>query len=309
MEGLVKSIVKVICILAFVAVLLFVGNVMVIASHIQNATNVYCAYAFYAALLVLLIIFVVIPIVKLLRMPSIMELSKVEDGDTVEKVQKIALNLAANYPATNEEEEKEGQTFAETVKGLGLTAKNELMQCVNNEIEKRFNNIDSKIKKYGKHVFIMTAISQNSRLDTVSVLILNFRMINDLIKSTGFRPNNFQMLKIYWRVMVTGAFAYATSEVVDMADESILSELSSNIGESIGSALFGKFLGIFAKSLADGAVNGLFTLRLGYVTKRYLQEGFDKLEDNAKENERTKNIYKDSLFEAWKSIKDIKMAS
>ena len=309
MEGLIKSIVKVICILAFVASLLFVGNVIVIANYIQTATNAYCAYAFYAALFVLLLVFVVIPIIKLLRMPSVMEFSKVEENDTIEKIQKIAQNLAANYPASNEEEKKEGQLFAKTIKDLGSTAQNDLMECVNNEINKRLNNIDSKIKKYGKHVFIMTAISQNSRLDTISVLILNFRMINDLIKSTGFRPNNFQMLKIYWRVMVTGAFAYATSEVVDMADESILSELSTNIGESIGSALFGKFLGIFAKSLADGAVNGLFTLRLGYVTKRYLQEGFDKLEDEAKEKERTKSIYKDSLFEAWKSIKDIKMAS
>lgn len=308
MEGFVKSIVKVICIVAFVVLLIFVGNVMIIANNIQNATNVYCAYAFYAVLLVLLLVFVVIPAIKLLRMPSFMDLSKVKNNDTVEKVQKIALNLAANYPAKTEEEKVERKNFVDTVKSLGLSAQDELMECVNNEIDRRFANIDSEIKKYGKHVFVVTAISQNNRLDTFSVLILNFRMINDLIKSTGFRPNNIQMLKIYWRVMVTGAFAYATSDIVDFADETFLSEISTEIGEKVGSSILGKLLGVFTKSLADGAVNGLFTLRLGYVTKRYLQEGFETFNDK---NARVR-IYKQSLKDAWnckKLINDVKLAS
>ena len=293
MKDMIRNIVKIMCILVFIVLLLFIGNVMVIANNIQNATNEYVAYAFYAVLLVLLLAFIIIPLVKLLKMPSMMEFPKVDDSYTAEKVQKIALNLAANYPNNEKVEQKK---FTDTVESAGLTDKDNLIKSVNNEIKRRFDNIESIIKRYGKHVFIVTAISQNNRLDTISVLILNFRMIKDLIKSTGFRPSNIQMLQIYWRVIVTGAFAYATSEAVDFADETFLSEMSTEIGEKVGSSILGKLLGVFTKSLADGAVNGLFTLRLGYVTKHYLEEGFDTFKDKTA---RVK-IYKQSLRDAWK---------
>ena len=300
-----KTIVTILCILVFVVLLVFVGNVIVIANQILIVTNIYCVYAFYALLLILTAVFIIAPIVRLVRMPQITKLTTISGTISKNDLYAIGKNLAKNFP---DERKNEKDKFEHSVFEYGISQPFKQKEIVDNEIKKRLQTIDDKIKRYGKRVFILTAISQNSRFDTVSVLILNFKMINDLIKSTGFRPGYYQLFQIYWRVLMTGAFAYATSEVTDMADELFLSEIGTEIGEKVGSETLGKILGIFTKSIADGAVNGMFTLRLGYVTKKYLEIGFDKFKDH---KERIK-VYKQSIKEAWncrKIINEIKLAS
>lgn len=300
-----KRIVTILCILVFVVLLVFIGNVIVIANQILLVTNIYCVYAFYALLLILTSFFIIAPIVRLVKMPQIAKFTTTSDKISKNDLYAIGKNLAKNFP---EERLNEKAQFEHSVFEYGISQPSKQKEIVDNEIRKRLQTIDDKIKRYGKRVFILTAISQNSRFDTVSVLILNFKMINDLIKSTGFRPGYYQLFQIYWRVLITGAFAYATSEVTEMADELFLSEIGIEIGEKVGNETFGKILGIFTKSIADGAVNGMFTLRLGYVTKKYLEIGFDKFQDH---KERIK-VYKQSVRAAWKSrkmINDFKMAS
>lgn len=306
MDKLIKSIIKIVCVLAFVVLLLFVGNVIVIANQIQTATNVYCVYAFYAVLLALLIIFIIKPVIKLLRMPSLIPLSKVDEDYPTNVIKQIADNLAQNYQAETDEEKDAKQKFIEGVKECGTVSRSELIETyVNPEIERRMNKIDEIIQSYRKRVFILTSISQNNRVDTISVWILNFRMIKDLIESTGFRPSYYQMFQIYWRVLATGAFAYATSDAVDVADEGFLSDISSEIARKIGLDFLGSIIGLFAKSFIDGAVNALFTWRLGLVTKKYLELGFDAFKD---EQQRT-DIYKQSVSECKLFINKIKEAS
>lgn len=287
-----KTIVTILCTAAFIVLLVFVGNVIVIANHILLVTNLYCVYAFYVVLLILAVKFLVLPIIRLVRMPQITILTKPTDNTSAKELYNIGKNLVKSFP---KERTNEKSTFERKVYSFGISQPSKQMTLVGEEIDKRIESIDDKIKRYGKRVFVLTAISQNSRFDTISVLILNFRMINDLIKSTGFRPNYYQLFQIYWRVLMTGAFAYATSEVSEMADEVFLSNISTEIGEKIGSATFGTLLGVFTKSLADGAVNGLLTLRLGYVTKKYLEIGFDKYKDHKQRI----SIYKQSVQEAW----------
>ena len=311
MGELTKLIIKVICTLAFVALLIFVGNVIVIANQIQMATNVYCMYAFYAVVLALLLYFIIIPMIKIQRMPSITELSV--DGDIAHKsLKNIADKLAECHPKKENKHyddneladirpthyyshPKNQREFKEQIDDCGESNDNKKMELVKNEIKIRMKTIDDKIKRYGKHVFIVTAISQSNKLDTLSVLILNFRMIKDLIESTGFCPSFYQMFQIYWRVLVTGVFAYATSEVTQLADETIFKDIGTEVAGKIGSETVGKLLGILTKSFVDGAINGLFTLRLGYVTKHYLEKGFDSFKDK----DTRIAIYKQSLNEAW----------
>lgn len=313
MENLFKNIIKVFCILAFVTLLMFVGNVITIANQIETATNVYCAYAFYAVLFVLLLIFIVVPIIKILKMPSIMEFSEVDDDISVESLQIIATNLAKNYPDNDKTAAEAKKQFEEEIEGKGFSDKKGLKEIVNVEIKRRLDTIEEKIKQYGKRVFILTAISQSNRIDTIAVWVLNFRMIKDLIASAGFRPSIYQMFQIYWRVLVTGAFAFATSEVLDVIDDEYLSDISVEVGEKLGGSIFGKLFGVFSKSLVDGAVNGLFTLRLGYVTKKYLEVGFEQFNATEKINNQDVHIqrikiYKESIKEAWKLKKEIMAA-
>lgn len=230
-------------------------------------------------------------------MPQIAKLAKPKDNISAEDLYTIGKNLVKYFPQDriNEKDDFENDVFY-----YGISQPSKQMELIRTEIDLRFTAINNKIKKYGKRVFILTAISQNSRFDTISVLILNFRMINDLIKSTGYRPSYYQLFKIYWRVMITGAFAYATSEVVELADDDFLQEIGPEIGATIGLS-FGNMLGKAFKSIADGAVNGLLTLRLGFITKKYLEEGF-KMFENKTDRVR---IYRASLKQALNLKKDI----
>lgn len=299
-----KTIVTILCILIFVVLLIFAGNVIVIANQILLVTNIYCVYGFYALLLILSVLFIIVPIVRLIRMPQIAKLTKTNSTISSNELYTIGKNLAKYFP---KDRQNEKDIFERCVFEYGIAQPSKQKELVDKEIGKRLKTIDEKIKRYGKRVFILTAISQNSRFDTISVLILNFRMINDLIKSTGFRPGYYQLFQIYWRVLMTGAFAYATSEVSEMADELFLSDIGTEIGEKVGNETLGKLLGIFTKSIADGAVNGMFTLRIGFVTKKYIEIGFNQFKDHKQRI----SVYKHSIKEAWncrKNINDLRIA-
>ncbi len=289
-----KKIITIISILLFAGLIVFVGNVMVIASQILLVTNIYCVYGFYAMLIALFAVFIVMPIIRMVKMPQISKM-RIENQDKISanELYAIGQNLSKHFP---EERKDEKEQFSKNVFKYGISQRDMQLKNITDEINKRFERIDEKIKRYGKSVFVLTAISQNNRFDTISVLIMNFRMIKDLIDSTGFSPGYRHLIKLYYRILMTGAFAYAISDVTDMADETFLSGLETEVAEKVGSETFGKIFGILTKSLADGAVNGLFTLRLGYVTKHYLEEGFDTFKDK----KARVRIYKQSLSDAWK---------
>lgn len=50
----------------------------------------------------------------------------------------------------------------------------------------RIIGINRRIIEWAKSVFMITAISQNGKLDTVSVLYMNYKMIEDVIMASGF---------------------------------------------------------------------------------------------------------------------------
>jgi uncharacterized membrane protein YcjF (UPF0283 family) len=305
MKEVVKKLLLFVCVLAFIGLLIFVGNVVFLAKHIESVSNVYFAYAFYGVLFVLLLFFVVLPIIRLCKMPELPKFHTTDSRTSNKEMLSVARNLVATFP---EERKSEKKYFSSAVESNSIAKPQSQSKLVEEEIKKRLAVIDETIKKYAKRVFVLTAISQSNRFDAITVWILNFRMIHDLISSTGFRPNGYQMFQIYWRVIVTGGFAYAVSDLADWTGEKLLNEMSTEIGEKVGSSIFGNLLGLFTKSLADGAVNGLLTLRLGYITQKYLEIGFDKYKDGKE----MLNVYKWAIKEAWKSrkmINEIKLAS
>ena len=176
--------------------------------------------------------------------------------------------------------------------------------------------INGQIKEWAKTVFMISAISQNSRFDTVSVMWLNYKMIESLVLASGFRPNNRQMFKIYRDILTTALITYAMSEAltktsaiapfdfgdvhnsgadaasdaasdaadvdamegasagIDPDDVGFDEQLTNSEGLSVYSILRRiKIPGVVVGSALDGTVNALMTLRIGYITRTYLQQG------------------------------------
>lgn len=199
-------------------------------------------------------------------------------------------------------------------------SRTKLLQVVQNELAFRYDGdkskgilgINGQIKEWAKTVFMISAISQNSRFDTISVMWLNYKMIESLVLASGFRPNNRQMFKIYRDILTTALITYAMSEAlmktsavrpfdfgdfhdgnvdaasdadidnvadggvaeIDPDDMAFDSQMSDSEGLSVYSILRRiKIPGVVVSSALDGTVNALMTLRIGYITRTYLQQG------------------------------------
>lgn len=253
-----EKIITALFVLLFVVILIFAGNIIVIGNQIKMATNDYCAYAFYIVIIGLLTYFIVRPTIKMMKTPKVTEFKQITDDISDEDLQKIGERLKeADF-----NDDSFGRKFDYYNSSSSYKAKQ--IDNIKSEITRRQNLIDNEVSNSAIKAGVLTAISQNSKIDTISVLIVNFKMISKLIRIAGFSPSNSQWLKIYWRILSSGVFAYALSETFDA--------LTDNLGTDISEKLLGLF-GKVAKPISDGIINGLLTLRLGYVTKKYLELG------------------------------------
>lgn len=63
-------------------------------------------------------------------------------------------------------------------------------------------------------MFVITAVSQNGRMDSLAVIGINHRLISDIVKASGFRPTKPQIIKLYIKVLTTSLITYITSTVL-----------------------------------------------------------------------------------------------
>lgn len=262
--------------LAVLAILLM-GNVITVGEKLGEIFNtVYAEYAFYVLILLLAVIFVVGPVIRVHSAPEFPALNVDGEADASELL-KFGRKLAANCMYIEDEEKrKEHQTELGRELQLYSADAPQLRHLLDREVMLRFNGdtslgvkgIDSKMKEWSKSVFLITALSQNSLIDSAVVMVMNYRQIEDLVLATGFRPSRSQMFRLYAKILTTALISYCTSEIVsDLAGETSLTGALSAL----------KIPGVVTESAVQGAVNALLTLRIGYVAQTCLREGPDAL--------------------------------
>ena len=316
-------------------VILLLGNVIIIGEKIASLSHVaWAEYAFYALILVVFYVVVIRPVVRVHRAPQIPALSIDGEWNTAQLVafgHKLADNC--NYipkdKSCPELRKLHQQRLREDLERYA-TSKEELVQIISEELKLRIEGgelketsgphiedmysvriigINRRIIEWAKSVFMITAISQNGKLDTVSVLYMNYKMIEDVIMASGFRPTRQQLFRQYVNILVTSLMTFVASEVFkdmgsvapfgSLADQS--SDAASDIDisdasvdgadvdlDDIGDTVSGdtgflsilsnvKIPGVVIGSICDGIVNSLMTLRIGYVTRIYLIDGMNSL--------------------------------
>lgn len=316
-------------------VILLLGNIIIIGEKIAFLSHVaWAEYAFYALILIVFYAVVIRPVIRVHRAPQIPALSIDGEWDTVQLIafgHKLADNC--NYipkDKTCPELRKLHQQKIREDLERNATDKEELVQILSDELKLRIEGgelrevsgprvedmhsvriigINRRIIEWAKSVFMITAISQNGRLDTVSVLYMNYKMIEDVIIASGFRPTRQQLFRQYVNILVTSLMTFVASEVFkdmgsvapfesladpssDAASDIDLSDAAvdgadvdpDDIGDTVSggtgflSILSGvKIPGVVIGSICDGIVNSLMTLRIGYVTRNYLVDGMNSL--------------------------------
>ena len=337
-------------------VILLLGNIIIIGEKIASLSHVaWAEYAFYTLILVVFYVVVIRPVVRVHRAPQIPALSIDGEWNTAQLVafgHKLADNC--NYiPKDKSCPELRKLHQQRLLEGLEryATSREELVQIISEELKLRIEGgelketsgprtedmhsvriigINRRIIEWAKSVFMITAISQNGKLDTVSVLYMNYKMIEDVIVASGFRPTRQQLFRQYVNILVTSLMTFVVSEVFkdmgsvapfgSLADQS--SDAASDIDisdasvdaadvdlDDIGDTVSGdtgflsilsnvKIPGVVIGSICDGIVNSLMTLRIGYVTRNYLIDGMNSL-NGIKAKRKAKRV---AVKEASKSL-------
>lgn len=308
-------------------VILLLGNIIIIGEKIASLSQVaWAEYAFYTLILVVFYAVVIRPVVRVHRAPQIPALSI--DGEwNIAQLVAFGHKLADNC---NYIPKDKSCPELRKLHQQRATSKEELVQIISKELKLRIEGgelketsgpriedmysvriigINRRIIEWAKSVFMITAISQNGKLDTVSVLYMNYKMIEDVIVASGFRPTRQQLFRQYVNILVTSLMTFVVSEVFkdmgsvapfgSLADQS--SDAASDIDisdasvdaadvdlDDIGDTVSGdtgflsilsnvKIPGVVIGSICDGIVNSLMTLRIGYVTRNYLIDGMNSL--------------------------------
>jgi len=142
--------------------------------------------------------------------------------------------------------------------GSAMGLKAALGTVFDESIKKELNKV---IVSHAESVFLTTAISQNGRLDLLAVLIINLRLIKELVVKCGFRPSYASLGKLSLNVM-------ASAIVAESLEDINFNELFPSQGLKALDDI--PFLKIITGSLAQGAGNALLSLRVGIICRNFL---------------------------------------
>lgn len=294
-----------------VVVMTILSDIIIVAEKFGQITytHTYGEIAIYTLIFVLIFVYLIHPLWKLYKAPQIPSLVAGVDMD-ISDLRRIAKNLTAGFDYIPEKSVRVRHKANFEYEVNHSHNVDSLRECVNKEIQNRLQGnpelgvkgIEYQIKEWSKTVFMVTTLSQNSKVDAISTLVMNFTMMKNMILGTGFRPNNLQMCGLYIRILITSLFSYAVSEAFakagavkpfDFLSEQDLSDTANDIDSDvdidtaddvdvdadIDSFSFANIISNFkipapvVKSVLDGISNTLLTLRIGYVTRSYLLEG------------------------------------
>ncbi len=329
-----RNLVLIVGISLAVITMMLMGNVIVIAEKLGEVCHtVYVEYAFYALILILAAVFIIRPVIKVNNAPEFPVLA-VDDKAKTADLLRFGKRLAANCGYIRDpEKRKEHQIVLKKDLQLYSADHEQLKGVLSRELELRFDGdkeldvlgINTRIKEWAKTVFMVTAISQNGIFDSAAVLVMNYKLIEDLVLASGFRPTRPQMFRLYVRILTTSLISYCTSQVftdmdgiapfdiagdavadadvTDVNPEDVVGVSPELDGEDSLTGLLSRFKipGVVAESALQGAVNALLTLRIGYVTKTFLKEGPEAL--SGVKNKRA--VKREAIKSAFKSLPGI----
>ena len=342
-----RNIIITLVIILGIIVLMFIGDVITIGEKLARVTHLWWVeYAFYGVILLAFLWLVIRPIVKLHRTPELPSLN--HDGvNNVVELKKFGARLAENCNYIADEKLRVDHQLQlrndvqqwHDEQNLSLVVDREVQLRLHGDAALGVRGIDPLVRQWAQTVFMVTAVSPSSKIDTLSCLVLDYTMVKELILATGYRPTYPQLMRLYWRILITAVLSWCVSEalhgvgdihpfslfsgVVDGADVNVGEvadgtdvavdgsdvvvdagdiDPEAESGFSLGAILRNfKIPGIIAGPAIDGAVNALMTLRIGYVARTYLMEGAAAMHDSTAR----RNVKRQAVVDSMKNLPEV----
>lgn len=239
-------------------VLILIGNILIIGDKIANI-NLLLSFLFYGVVCVLFVWLIIAPVLRVMMIPRLNGIrAKNITHLTPTETSEYILDLRKSITLTREEDRE-------------LRLGNNRKKTIENILNRCKGEMEQVIKQSAISNFAITAISQNGSLDFMSSIVINLRMINSIVGKLGKRPSYSQLFKLYFSVLSASLLVTTLDEIFDDVD---FGELLGGIG-----TLGGQALNLVVPSAINGLMNAFVTLRVGYATVKYLEEGeksFDK---------------------------------
>ncbi|MDO1448649.1 DUF697 domain-containing protein [Rhodocytophaga aerolata] len=239
-----------ISVLVLTAFVLFVFNQLMQVYTYTSAFNPLLGKAVLASLTLLFLALFILPVLLYLRLPK---------------------------PITPPANEAEKPLYLEKL-GKRLS-KNPLLREGNFDFSKEADiqraldllsiKADTVIQNTAKSVFLTTSISQNGKLDALTVFITQSKMIWDLAHIYYQRPAPKDIVALYANV---GATTFLAAQIEDLDFSEQLEPVFGTIlqNSALKSVPFvSSITNVIMDSLLEGTINAFLTLRVGVVTKRY----------------------------------------
>lgn len=128
---------------------------------------------------------------------------------------------------------------------------------------------NSLIWKSAGRAFLTTSISQNDKIDALSVLLVNLSLVKQIVGVYGYRPSFAKLFKIYTAVLRNSLIAYGMQNVNWF---NVFGKFFTGIARKI------PFLDTIVDSAVQGTVSAFLTVLVGYKTKKYLCSDYKKQE-------------------------------
>lgn len=239
--------------------------------------NIYVEIAFYVLCAILIFALIINPIRIIVFSPSLSIVTTLDkDSLKAHRVYKeVSKNIIKNNCIKLTDEERHAllhyESYGDLREGLSLV--------YNGTIKKEIRKI---IIKNAKTVLLSTAISQNSKLDMVSVVSCNIKLIKEIVVMCGFRPSMKNLSKLVINVASTALIADG------MENLNLEDVLPTKAIESISNV---PLLKPILSSVSQGIMNALLTIRIGLITRGYLFRDSNSMTKSAIRLE----AFKDSL--------------
>lgn len=258
--------------------MIIVSSILQVGDRLTQL-HVYAAYAFYGLSGILLYLLILRPVWIILYSPSFSIATTLDKNPkrNYRTYKAIAKRMMKHKDIPDSAKENIRSAF-----GDAILLKKALEHTFSHHIKKKLNHV---IRKHAKTVMISTAISQNGRLDFLTVLIVNVRMVKEIVVLCGFRPSFKNLAKLLVNVFTTALIAEGLENI------KISDVLPQSTMQMLGEIPLIKPV---MSSVLQGISNALLTLRIGFVTRKYL---FDDSEELTKEKLRL-----GALVEAAKNL-------
>ena len=260
------------------------GNILVIGSKF-GTFHPALEWLFYGGLAFVLFWLIGTPLIGVLTAPVVaLEDVATRAGNADYKtLKKIARQLVNSGGLATEHQKKLEGAIA-----LGSDLREPLAAVINAQMDAA----TKIIREYAVVVFVATAVAQNGRLDAISVLVTNFRLVRTLVRHLGYRPPLPMLVKIYAQIFLAalvadklddldmaGGIEHAVKASAEIAHgtlhliggtASVASGAADGGGFSRAASAFSSAMHPFLNAALDGTINALLTLRVGFVARKYL---------------------------------------